>query len=70
MDKLVTSQIQFIRGKIGQLQQEYDSRKLRGERLILKQESELRLELERIQDQINSFSNKVSILEGISEPLK
>ena len=62
----MSQQIKFNRDKAHQLQKEWEARKLRGERLILKAESELKLDLDRLQEQINSFNNKADILETIS----
>jgi hypothetical protein len=64
-DKLIVQQLKFAREKAAQLTKELETRRQRGELKIQKLEAELRLDLENIQHQITTFTNKADILETI-----
>jgi hypothetical protein len=57
-DKLDLRQIKFHCDKVLHLEKEWENRKLAGEKRILKMENELRMELERLQKQIDSHRQK------------
>jgi hypothetical protein len=62
MDKLSQKQIEFHLNKVSLLERELETRKSAGEKRIQKAEAELRLELDRLRDQINGHLGKVENL--------
>lgn len=64
-NKLTSQQIQFFKDKAACLRREWQTRKSAGERKLMKAENELKMELDRLQDQINTWENKAEVLEGL-----
>lgn len=67
-NKIVNVVYQFHIDKATQLQKELDTRRNEGNKRLWKQEEELRMQLERLQNQINSHLEKAEVAKKVARP--